>query len=144
MPSEQAGSTKTVTLTGWKAVVAIVAVLGFTGFRLVTARQTLDTEGREALQVWVAGDVMRPALNDTSLSLEERGATAIAATKVQIRSISGLGPLDDFVVKVELEPAPDLPAGTELTRYYRMQYSSITGWTPLGSTTSLGYYLAIF
>ena len=48
------------------------------------------------------------------------------------------------MVKVELEPSPDLPPGTELIRYYRMEYSSLTGWRHRGNTTVVSYYLALF
>lgn len=136
--------TNTVTLTGWKAVAAIAVVLGFVGFRMVTARQALDTQGREVLEAWIAGELMRPALADTTMGLEARGAEVLAAAGVRIRSMSGWGSLDDLVVKVELDPTGDLPSGTELTRYYRMEYSSLTGWRHRGNSTALSYYLSIF
>ena len=137
-------STNTVTLTGWKAVAAIVLVLGFVGFRWVTARDALDTEGRQVLEEWIAGELLRPILADTARSLEDRGQAALGASKVSIRAMSGRGSLDDLVVKVELEPSDDLPAGTELIRYYRMEYSSLTGWRHRGNSTALSYYLSIF
>ena len=137
-------STKTVTLTGWKAVAAIVVVLGFVGFRMVTARRALDTEGRQVLEEWIAGELIRPILADSARALEERGEAVLAASKVRIRSMSGHGSLDDLVVKVELEPSADLPPGTELVRYYRMEYSSITGWRHRGYASAVSYYLSIF
>ena len=69
---------------------------------------------------------------------------ALATANVRIRSLSGRGSLDDLVVKVELEPSADLPPGTELVRYYRMEYSSITGWRHRGDATALSYYLSLF
>ena len=137
-------SDKSVTLTGWKAVAAIVLVAGFVGFRWYTAREALDTAGREYLEEWIAMELARPLLADTTTSLEERGQAVLAATKVRIRSMSGRGPLDDLVVKVELEPSSDLPAGTELVRYYRLEYSTIMGWRHRADATALSYYLSIF
>jgi hypothetical protein len=137
-------STPTVTLTGWKAVAVLVLVAGFVGFRWMTARDALNTEGRDYLEEWIALELQRPILADTTRALEERGEAVLAAANVQIRAMSGHGSLDDLVVKVELEPSADLPAGTELVRYYRMEYSSITGWTHRGDATALSYYLSIF
>ena len=137
-------STSTVTLTGWKAVAAIVLVLGFVGFKWVTARQALDTQGRQVLTEWIAGELRRPILADTTRGLAERGQAVLAAGNVRIRSMSGRGSLDDLVVKVELEPSADLPAGTELIRYYSMEYSRISGWRYRADSSALSYYLSIF
>jgi len=47
-------------------------------------------------------------------------------------------------VRVELEPSSDYPPGTELTRYYRMTYSTLAGWRHRGNASALSYYLALF
>jgi hypothetical protein len=133
----------TVRLTGWKAVAVLVLLLGFVGFRWVTARSALDSQGREALEQWIALELQRPMLADTTGDPADRAQDLLSAGKVRIRSMSAHGPLDNMVVRVELEPSADLPAGTELTRYYRMQYSSLTGWRHRGNATALSWYLAI-
>ena len=92
---------------------------------MVTARTTLDTQGRQALEEWVVAELRRPLLGDESLSLEERGQAVLAAGELKIRSMRARGPLGDLVVRIELEPGDYLPAGTELVRYYRMEYSTI-------------------
>ncbi len=135
---------KTVTLTGWKAVLVLVIVVGAVGFRVVTARAKLDTQGRAALEAWVQGEMIRPILGDTTRSLAERGAAIVKASSVTIRSLAVRGPLDDAVVRAELAPSPSLPPGTDLVRYYRMRYSEITGWTHYGRATVLSWYLAAF
>ena len=48
-------SSQSIQLTRWKAVVVGVLVVGAAGYRMVTARTTLDTQGRQALEQWVAG-----------------------------------------------------------------------------------------
>jgi len=135
---------KTVTLTGWKALLALVIVAGVVVFRVSTARAKLDTQGRAALEAWVQGEMIRPLLADTTRPLAERGAAIAEASSVRIRSLAVRGPLDDAVVKVELAPNAALPAGTDLVRYYRMQYSEITGWTHRGRANVLNWYLAAF
>ena len=64
----------------------------------------MDSQGRQAREEWVAGELRRPLLNDESLSLEERGQAVLAAGEVKIRSMRAKGPLDDLVVRIELEP----------------------------------------
>lgn len=137
-------SGKTVSLSGWKAVVVLIALVGFGGVRLVTARAKIDTQGRAALEKWVQGEVIRPLLADTTRSLQEKGAAILKASSISIKSLEVRGSLKNAVVRVELDPSPALPAGTDLVRYYRMRYSSISGWTHQGSATELSWYLAAF
>jgi len=136
--------TRTVTLTGWKAVVVLAAMAAFAGYRMVSARDTLDTQGREELEMWIRAEVLTPILADTTLGLAERGAQLVEASRVSIRSIAARGPLDDMVVKVELDPNPAYPAGTELVRYYRMSYSTLTGWMYEHDSNVVSWYLAAF
>jgi hypothetical protein len=140
----EAMSERTMTFTGWKAVLVLVVLVGAAVFRVSTARAKLDTQGRAALEAWVQGEIIRPILADTTRSLSERGAAIQEASSVSIRSLAVRGPLSKAVVRVELTPNPALPPGTDLVRYYRMRYSEITGWTHLGSTNVLSWYLAAF
>ncbi len=133
-----------MTFTGWKAVLVLILLAGVAVFRITTARSRLDTQGRAALEAWVQGEMIRPLLADTTRPLAERGAAIAKASSVTIRSLAARGPLDNAVVRVELAPNPALPAGTDLVRYYRMQYSEITGWTHRGRANVLNWYLAAF
>jgi len=136
-------SQATVTLKGWKAVAALAVVLGVVAVRVSSARARLGTEGREALRAWVVGEVQRGLLADTTLGLEERGTALVQASTITIESLEARGPLDDTVVRVRLAPNPAYPPDAELVRYYRMQFSEITGWTYYGRTNVVGWYLAI-
>lgn len=137
-------SGKTMTLTGWKAVLMLVVVAGVVVFRVTTARAKLDTQGRAQLEMWVHQEMIRPILADTSRSLLERGAAVLKASSVSIRSLAVRGPLNNAVVRVELDPSSALPPGTDLVRYYRMRYSDLTGWTHRGNATVISWWLAAF
>ena len=137
-------SEKTVRLTGFKALLVLVVILGAVVFRVATARSKLDTQGRLALEAWVRGEVIRPILADTTRSMLERGAAVVQAAGVKIREIAVRGPLDGAVARVELEPNPAFPPDTELVRYYRVRYSEITGWTHAGRANVFAWYLAAF
>ena len=137
-------SAKTMKITGWKAIPLIIVVVGFGIFRFVSARQALDTQGREALEDWIAGELIRPMLADSTTPLAERGEAILGAVQVEIRGLSAVGSLEDMVVRVELEPNEAYPPGTELVRYYRMTHSLVTGWRHRADASALTYYLAIF
>ncbi len=134
----------TVTLSGSKAVLALVVIAGVVGFRITTAEARLDTQGRAALQRWVQAELVRPILADTTQSPVEQASALTQASSVKIQSLSVRGRLSNAVVRVELSPSPALPPGTELVRSYRMRYSEVTGWMHQGSATVLNWYLAAF
>ncbi len=135
-------ATTTVRFSGTKAVALVVLLAGVVGARVMTARARLGTQGRAALERWVQGELIRPIVADTSTSLAERGAAVEQATTVTIRSLAVRGPLNNAVVRVELNPSPALSPGTPLVRYYRAQYSDFTGWRHHGSATVVNWYLA--
>jgi hypothetical protein len=135
---------KTVTLSGWKAVLVLVVLAGVVGFRITTARAQLDTQGRALLERWVRAELIRPILADTGKTLAEQGAAIERASTVTIKSIAVRGRLSKAVLRVELDPSPALPPGTALVRYYRAHYSDGIGWFHDGPTTALRWYLSGF
>lgn len=137
-------SAKTIRLSGWKAVLALIFLAGGWVLWQAHARTQIDTQGRARMERWVQAEVIRPLLKDTTQSLAEQGAALEQASSVKIRSLTIHGPTNHAVVRVELAPSPALKPGTKMVRYYRVRYSSISGWTPAGPTTALAWYLAAF
>jgi hypothetical protein len=135
---------KSVTLSGWKAVVVLLFVGGFVAFRAVTSHAQLDTQGRAALERWVQAEVERPILADTTRSMMAKDSALQLASTVKIKSIGVRGLLTNAIVRIELAPSPALPPGTKLVRYYHMQYSSLTGWSHHGTAYAWDWYLAAF
>ena len=135
-------STLTFRFTGWKAVALIVALVAFAAFRATRARSAMDGQGREVLESWIVGELQRPILADSTLTLAEKGEAVLRASSVTLRTLDAHGPLSDAVVRVELEPNPAFPPDFELVRYYRMQYSSLTGWSHKGPGSALTFWLA--
>lgn len=132
------------TLRGWKAV-AFLAVFFGTGLGFtIMARGELDEQGREVLEQAIAAEVMGRTMDDVAVWSDEAVASVLQAGEVRIASLNGRGPRGDMVVRVELEPGPHLPAGTERVRYYRMQHRMITGWAERGRATRLQWWLAFF
>lgn len=133
-----------IQLTGWKAVAVLVVVLGFGAFRYVTARQSLQGQGREALEEWVRLEVQREILAEEGEPGVEMATALVEAEEIRIQELSGRGSLDDMVVRVLLEPHPALPGEPGLTRYYRMSWSRTAGWRHRGDASALAYHLALF
>jgi len=146
MPStSHSGNARTATfkLTGWKALALLVVLVALGAYRFTRAHVALEGKGRETLEAWIVGEIQRPLLADTTLPLAEKGAALLEASgAVTIRKLDAHGPLDDVHVRVELEPAPALPPGFALVRYYRMRYSSLTGWMHKGRSDAVLYWLA--
>jgi hypothetical protein len=135
--------TFTFHLTGWKAVALLLVLAALGAYRFTRARAALEGDGRATLEMWIVGEIQRPLLADTTLSLAEKGTALLqVSSAVRIRTLDARGPFDDVEVRVELEPDPAFPPGFALVRYYRMSYSSLTGWSYKGRGSALGYWLA--
>jgi hypothetical protein len=132
-----------VRVTGWKAILVIIAILGLVGYRFVSVRSSLNSEGTEVLKTWISGEFQRYYLAQTDLSQAEKAQLVTGAADVEFRSVSARGSGDNIVVRVELEPSEFQPPGTELVRYYRMEHSTVTGWRHKGDAGALSYYLKI-
>ena len=134
-------SSKQIKIKGAPALLILVAIVAFAGFRLMGARQTLDTDGREILRQWISAEYIRYHLDRTDLTDEERASILLAADTVNF-SVSARGRPSRTIVRVEIDPGRAHPPGSPTVRYYRMSYSTITGWRHNGHTTAVGYYLA--
>ena len=134
-------SSKEFKLKGAPALVVLALIVAFAGFRLVGARQTLDTDGREVLRQWISAEYIRYHLDRSDLSDEDRASILLAADTVNF-AVSARGRPSRTIVRVEIEPGRAHPPEAPTVRYYRMSYSTITGWRHDGHTTAVGYYLA--
>ena len=135
-------SQKGIRIKGFPAAVIIVALAAFAGFRLLQADSTLDGDGREVLHQWIAAEYARYQLARTDLTDQERVPFLLASDSVEFRSLSARGRPDRTVVRVELEPNSAQPPDAPMVRYYRMRYSTVTGWQLGREVTVVSYYLS--
>jgi len=68
----------------------------------------------------------------------------LARDRVTFRSIKAHGALDDIVVRADIRVDGGPPPVGDRVRYFRMHYSTITGWIMDYETTVVAYYLNIF
>lgn len=135
-------SEKQIRIKGLPAVVIILALAAFAGFRLLQASTTLDGDGREVLRQWIAAEYARYQLARTDLTDEERVPLLLATDSVEFRSLSGRGRPDRTIVRVEVAPGSAQPPDSPVVRYYRMEYSTITGWRLEREVSVVSYYLS--
>lgn len=133
---------KQIRLKGLPAIVIILALAGFAGFRLLQANAALDDDGREVLRRWIAAEYSRYHLARTDVTDEERVPFLLASDSVEFISLSGRGRPDRTVVRVEVAPGSAQPPNSPTVRYYRMRYSTITGWQLERQVSAVSYYLS--
>ena len=133
------------TLTGWKAVLVLVAFGGFGAWRMLSAYHTLDTEARAHIESQLEARYLRMTLGEIgeSLPTEAQVEELMQAGTVEIRSLSARGTPDDMVVKVEASVDGGMPPDGEPVSYWRVTHSTILGWRVERETTALRWWLAL-
>lgn len=117
--------------------------MAFLGFRQWQSRATLDSDATEVVTWWIAAEYSRYHLARTDVTDQERAQFLLATDSVQLASISARGRPARMFVRVEVTPGTASPPGWDGVRYYRMKYSTITGWHMERETTAVSYYLAL-
>ena len=130
-----------IKLTGWKALLVVIALVGFLGFRYVTAVQALDTEGREMIEQWIAAEYQRYHLARTDISDEEKVALLLQTQSIELTSLQARGQPKHMSVRVEIAPNAAHPPGSPYVRYFRMDHSMTAGWRHRGDISELRYHL---
>ena len=139
-------ATRSVTLTGWKAVAAIAVVAAFGLFRLSQQAGTLDTQGREVLTTWLAAEYTRSALRGIEQTGRDAGTAAklLDAQAIDFRSLSARGRGEDVIVRAEVRVAGRTPPDGRSVRYFRMAYRLGTGWSYRREATAFAYYTKLW
>lgn len=135
-------SQRQIRIKGIPAVLLIIVLAAFAVFRLTQASATLDKDGREVLRQWIAAEYSRYHLARDDVTDEERVPFLLASDSVEFLSLSGRGRPDRTIVRVEVAPGSARPPDTPAVRYYRMEYSTITGWRLERQVSAVSYYLS--
>ncbi len=131
-------------LTGAKAIMAIIVVVAFVGFRYVTAWSSIETDAASELQMWLRAEYTRGLLAEYPEPTEEMAQRAVALENIHFPEINGRGTPDDMVVRVRITVDGHPPPYGNEVRYFRMEYSQLTKWRLRRETTKLWYYLNLF
>ncbi|MDH3290514.1 MAG: hypothetical protein OEO20_08245 [Gemmatimonadota bacterium] len=143
---------RTIRLTGWKALAALVVLAGFVGYRYSAMRATLATEAADELRMWLAAEYQAAGLPELERALaagdraaaERSAAEIIARDRISFVDLRARGKPDDLVVRAEIAVDGRPPPVGGAIRYFRMRYSTVSGWRLVRETTVLSYLLRIF
>jgi hypothetical protein len=140
------GPSAGITLRGWPAVIALVAIGGLYGLTFVVSRRALDDKGLAPIRHQLQGEYTTALLpgvdpqNPDPAAIEK--LTALEHIEFASVSVRGFG----STVIVRLEPRVDgapPPDGKDV-RYFQMSYSSLTGWRLDHQSTAWRYYTRLF
>ena len=140
-------------LTGWKAIVASVVVIGFLGFKFNMQTESLQTEGVEEIKNWLQMESTRAALPDMQKAVEAprqneeylaQMVDNLQEDNIEVVSVTRRGVDKNIVARVEVKYKGETSLEGMNVRYLRMNYSMVTGWRVERETSKWSYYLASF
>ena len=133
-----------IKLTGAKAVVAILLVAAFMGYRYLNATSTIESDAAEELKFWLQGQYASRLMAESPEPTEETARRALALDNIQFSEINGRGTPSDMIVRVRILVNGSPPPDGRPVRYFRMEYSQLTKWKLVRETTGLAYNLNFF
>ncbi len=133
-----------IKLTGAKAVVAILLVVAFLGYRFFSATSTIETDAAEILKFSLWGQYASQLMAEKPEPTEETARRALALDNIQFPEIHGRGTPRDMIVRVRIVVDGSPPPEGRAVRYFRMEYSQLTKWRYLRETTAFAYHLNFF
>jgi hypothetical protein len=137
-----------IELTGWKAIVVGLLILGVTGYRIYSRFPTVSDDGREALRTWLVKDytgrgpkALAKRVADYRAGLPDQPADAPAvAPHVDFVSLSAHGLRDDMIVRTEISVDGGPPPDGQPIRYLFLTTKPEGGWMVFSESDSFKYY----
>ena len=133
-----------IKLTGAKAVVAILLVTAFMGYRFFSAMSTIEVAAAEVLKFSLWGEYASRLMAEKPEPTEETVRRALALDNIQFPEINGRGTPGDMVVRVRIVVDGSPPPDGRSVRYFRMEYSQLTKWRYVRETTAFADHLNFF
>jgi hypothetical protein len=141
-----------IELTGWKAIMVAVLILGVSGYRISTRFRTVNDEGQQALRTWLEKDytgrgpkALAKRVADYRAGLPDQPPEVPAVMPhVEFVSLSGHGLRDAMVVRTEISVDGGPPPDGQPVRYLFLTTKPEGGWMVLSESDSFQYYEALF
>ncbi len=140
-------------LKGWAAVPFILLVLGFVGYRAVSARSSLDGQAGEQIKLHLRGvyasgnlDELRTAHAEGRSEGVQQGIDKILdLNSIELETIGVKGSTEDeIVVKCRVTVAGLAPPDGKPIRYYRLKHQVAFGWKVDREVSAWSYYGKLF
>lgn len=131
-------------LKGGPAVLVLAAMIAFGAWRMYAARVSLDSDARQRIEEQLEARYLRDALAAVGDGIPnaEQVEALLRSGRVEIQSLSARGTPDDMVVRVEATVDGQPPPDGEAVTYWRMSYSTITGWRVERAASAVSWWLA--
>ena len=142
-----------IKLTGPKAIVAVIAVIGFLGFKFNMQTESLQTEGVEKIKTWLLFESARAVIPDMEKAVQDPTQNAeyleqvvndLQEENIEVVSVTRRGVEERIIARVEVKYKGETPPDGKNVRYLKMKYSMVTGWRVDRETSKWNYYLASF
>jgi len=141
-----------IELTGWKAIVVAVLILGVSGCRIYSRFQTVSDDGRGALREWLVKDytgrgpkALAKLVADYRAGLPAQAPDVPAVfPQVEFVSLSAHGLRDAMVVRTEISVDGGPPPDGQPVRYLFLTTKPEGGWMVLSESDSYNYYEVLF
>lgn len=149
-----------IKLNGPSAILGVVALVAFGAYRMTSMQTELETDALDELKAYLVAeyasadvaalsdalDSDQPVDDETAIAYTEK---ILASQNITFSSVSARGMWNASdggyaIVKVEIRVDGAPPPDGESTRYYRMRYRPLSGWTVGGPTSSWSYHLKLF
>lgn len=140
-----------IELTGWKAIVVAVLILGASGYSFYSHFQTVTGEGRGALREWLVRDytgrgpkaLAQRVANYRAGLPDQPPVPPAEEPQVELVSVSAHGSRDAMVVRTEISVDGGLPPDGQRVRYLFLTTKVGGGWMVLSESDPLHYYEAL-
>jgi hypothetical protein len=137
-----------IELTGWKAIVAGLLLLGWFGVRVYLHLPKVTDEGRETLRTWLVKDYTGRGPRDVAQRLADYRAgkpmQPLDLPAVEFVRVSAHGWRDAMVVRTEISVDGGPPPDGQAVRYLFLTTKYEGGWMVLSEIDSYRYYRALF
>jgi hypothetical protein len=137
-----------IELTGWKAIVVALLIVGVSGYRVYSRFQTVSDNGRGALRTWLVKDytgrgpkALAKRVADYRAGLPDQPPEIPAAEPhVELVSLSAHGWRDAMIVRTEISVNGGPPPDGQPVRYLFLTTKVEGGWMVLSESDSFRYY----
>ena len=137
-----------IELTGWKAIVVAVLILGVSGYRVYSRFQTVSDDGRGALREWLVKDYTGRGPKDLAKRVADYRAglpdqpleVPAVLLNVDFVSLSAHGWHDAMIVRTEISVEGGPPPDGQPLRYLFLTTKPEGGWMVLSESDSFKYY----
>jgi hypothetical protein len=143
-----------VQLRGWHALVAIVALIGFTGFKMYLRVRPVEDGMRDAIRLSLLNEYSGRGPKDIARLVGEARAglpvepvAPLVQRDVKFTSIAARGKIGGPVtlVRAEITVDGDAPPDGRSVRFFRVTREFMgDGWMVVGETDSYRYLMELF